>query len=541
MVAALIQWQLDIAGDGTWTDITGRVEGEGVFREGRNVEQLGGPEADGRTSSLTLRLDNNNGYFTKGAAAEFRRTGIIRLRWRKVATDAWAIRFRGVVSESRIDFDGHSFLRTRWLGALWKLKSGSIPERLAIGTIGEIATELVTAAGIATADQNFPTGGDDYGLSLRAGYPGVRDFLGLIGGTMFDGPDGRVSLETETVRAARAASQTYREGAGAGIQIAPPRSLTLPFGIINDLALQVQVFNPMGTAAFTSYNVPLVDQQAGGFGSRTFALNISLEFPPTSLNLGDWELNFYMAGNNGTNREPASDSTVDQDTILPFEHHFTLTNNALITFLGNDQYGYRISEVTWTLAGSLLRLDVTHTGETTMGTYPNIIRLYMSGTVEISQSAIVQQTLTTFDFAACDLESIERYGLRPRESPLLLAIRRTTPPPADYEPPTDLVNNAIAQELARYANPVPVVAVSLDSGTVARRDDLMDRLLGQKVHITANGKSQLGHDADFFVEAQEVRISAHGRTGVNDMVRRGHRRSEPPTAAAATDCTVTGN
>ena len=296
MVAALIQWQLDIAGDGTWTDITGRVEGEGVFREGRNVEQLGGPEADGRTSSLALRLDNNDGYFTKGAAAEFRRTGIIRLRWRKVATDAWGVRFRGVTSESRIEFDGHSFLRTRWLGALWKLKAGSIPERTAIGTIGEIATELATAAGIASADYDFPAGGDDYGLSLQAGYAGVRDFLGLVGGTMFDGPDGRLTLETRDTRTARAVSQTYREGAGSGIQIAPPRSLTKPFGIINELDLQVQVFNPADIAAVdTMVDVPFAQfsNDNVGFGNKT--LNIALDFIPDTPAIDAWELTFAVA------------------------------------------------------------------------------------------------------------------------------------------------------------------------------------------------------------------------------------------------------
>ena len=133
-----------------------------------------------------------------------------------------------------------------------------------------------------------------------------------------------------------------------------------------------------------------------------------------------------------------------------------------------------------------------------------------SGTFTMTTVTGFEQNLSAYDFQGCDADSIARYGTRPRETPLLLAIQRTTPPPADYAPPADLVSDAINGELARYANPTPVVAVSLDTGTTARRDDLMDRRIGQKVHITADGQSQLGHDADFFVEAQEVRISPTG-------------------------------
>ena len=40
--------------------------------------------------------------------------------------------------------------------------------------------------------------------------------------------------------------------------------------------------------------------------------------------------------------------------------------------------------------------------------------------------------------------------------------------------------------------------------------DILARRVGHRVHLTLNGDSQLGDDADFFVEAQEVRIAFNG-------------------------------
>ena len=516
MVAALIQWQIQFPGESVWTNITGRVIGEAVFREGRTIEQLGGPEVDGRTSSLSLILNNSSGYFTKGAGAAYEAGSQIRLRWRTAITDAWEVRYRGSLSESRSDFRTFAFIRTRWLGNLWKLKSGTIPERTVIGTIGEIVTEIATAAGIAATDQNFPTGGDNYGLRLQKGYAGARDFLGLVRATMFDDPEGRVTLETETVRAARAVSQTYRETGAGELTIPPPRSLSLPFGIINDLELTVQVFNPTGMAADTmEVAMPnaIIDNASEGWVSST--LTVTLDAPPTTPTVQAFSFTFTSNTDiAGSGDDEIATFTVDQDTTGETDATFVVARQHPTDFTGH----MGIRNLMVSLAGSLVTVTFEARQYYYLDITPQVHLIWpagsyvdmTSGTVTLGSIASFEQEINTYDFAGCDLASIARYGLRPRETPLLLAIQRTTPPPVDYEPPADLVSDAIAAELARYANPVPVVAFDLDSGTTARRDDLMARRLGQKVHITADGPSQLGHDADFYIEAQEVRISPLG-------------------------------
>ena len=236
MTAALIQWQFDLANAGAWTTLTSRVEGDGVFREGLAIEQLGGPEADGRTSSLTLHLDNSDGYFTKGAGAAYGAGSKVRLRWRPTTADSWAVRFVGRFAESRIEHRGYSGIQSRWLGSLWKLKSGMIPERTVIDRNPvEIMGELCQAAGIAVADRNFDADATDYGFSLPAGYDGVRAFLSGVGGRVWDDDQGRVRLELQATRDAATVQQTYQEMGAGGIQVAPPRSLTKPFGVVNEV------------------------------------------------------------------------------------------------------------------------------------------------------------------------------------------------------------------------------------------------------------------------------------------------------------------
>ena len=71
----------------------------------------------------------------------------------------------------------------------------------------------------------------DYGFTLAAGYPGVTAFLSGVNGRVWDDEQGRVRLELQATRDAATVQQTYRETGAGGIQIAPPRSLTKPFGI----------------------------------------------------------------------------------------------------------------------------------------------------------------------------------------------------------------------------------------------------------------------------------------------------------------------
>ena len=222
MVAALIQWQFDLDRSGVWSTQTGRVEGEALFREGLAIEGLGGPEADGRTSSLQLTLNNSDGWWTKGAGSAYGPGSRVRLRWRAVATDAWQVRFVGTLAESYPEHRGYSRIRSRWLGPLWKLKSGRIPERTVIDrTAPEIMGELCQAAGIPVADRNFDADATDYGFTLAAGYAGVTAFLSAVNGRVWDTPEGQVRLELQATRDAATVQQTYRRWARVGFRLRP--------------------------------------------------------------------------------------------------------------------------------------------------------------------------------------------------------------------------------------------------------------------------------------------------------------------------------
>ena len=199
-----------------------RVEGEALFREGLAIEGLGGPEADGRTSSLQLTLNNSDGWWTKGAGSAYGPGSRVRLRWRAVATDAWQVRFVGTLAESYPEHRGYSRIRSRWLGPLWKLKSGRIPERTVIDrTAPEIMGELCQAAGIPVADRNFDADATDYGFTLAAGYAGVTAFLSAVNGRVWDTPEGQVRLELQATRDAATVQQTYRRWARVGFRLRP--------------------------------------------------------------------------------------------------------------------------------------------------------------------------------------------------------------------------------------------------------------------------------------------------------------------------------
>ena len=49
-------------------------------------------------------------------------------------------------------------------------------------------------------------------------------------------------------------------------------------------------------------------------------------------------------------------------------------------------------------------------------------------------------------------------------------------------------------ELDTYATAIPVFEIALDTGTGASRDDLLARRISDRVHLTADGPSQLGFD-----------------------------------------------
>ena len=107
--------------------------------------------------------------------------------------------------------------------------------------------EFCQAAGIPVADRNFRR--RRHRLWVYAGGRlrwGVPRFLSGVGGRVWDDPEGRVRLELQATRDAATVQQTYRETGAGGIQIAPPRSLTKPFGVINEVPLEVHVFTSGG-------------------------------------------------------------------------------------------------------------------------------------------------------------------------------------------------------------------------------------------------------------------------------------------------------
>ena len=273
------------------------------------------------------------------------------------------------------------------------------------------------------------------------------------------------------------------------------------------MPLEVHVFTPAGMSGDTLVvEMPYTRFYAINFyAERT--ISVTLDTPPSSnAMITDYSLTFGVSASENNDNNIATRVVNSPDTSLG------VINLDLVI----DTYTYRlhVRDILLTLAGSLLTLTFEAIGRTIIAGDSTVYILenrgrLVSGTVTISDTQSFEQTITVLEFSGCDAASLDIYGFRPRPSPLVASERSTTVPDDTYVVATD-TTALIAAELSRYANPIPVIAIDRASEDAAYLADILARRVGHKVHLTLNGDSQLGDDADFFVEAQEVRIAFNG-------------------------------
>lgn len=511
MATALIQWQFDLANDGTWVDLTERVDSPVTMREGLAIEQLGGPEADGRSSSLSLDLDNADGYFTTGMGSAYGPGSRIRLRWRAEAGDSWEVRYVGRLAESDIRFDNGSFIRTRWLSSLWLLKSGRIRERTVLDLNPvQILNELCDAAGIPTADRDFDADATLYGFLLPAGYGAVRTILAATDGLIWDDHLGRVRFELPNSRLTALVAQTYREMPGTdGLTVAPPRSLTRPFGVVNEVEAHVQVYTPAGqTGQQSSPSVPVTSfARSAPLGNEQVPVSLSFSAGrPLSSDaaITDYDLDFQLYATGFPQGPDYAEFTISHSS----------TSGSATTVVGAATLGLEVSGLSVSVSGSQITIAFnarSYREQSGLGQFalPDGFTGRVSGTVTVNDTDAFSDTFTTFEFSREDVSSIATYGYRPRQTPLIIVERSATPPGMTYTPQANV--NAIMQtELNRYANPIPVLAVRYSSEDADRLDDILARRIGERVRLVADGLSELGIDAQFHIRSMETVIDPIG-------------------------------
>ena len=484
MVAALVRWQFALAaGDAFVNAPAERVIGDVSLREGRNVSVLGGPDIPSECSALQLVLNNHDGYYTTGAGSALGPGSRVRLQWRAVATDAWVTRFVGSLSELATGNLDIPIMITRWIGTLYRFTSGNIPERLIINqTPQSIMTVLCDAAGIPAADRDFDTDTEEYNRQLSPGYGGVQEVQAMVNGFIYDAPDGKVRLELPATRAAKAVVARYTDGDPTSneLGVPPPRRVTRPFGIINHVDGQYHYGTPTGSTETTMTFTFIFQALNPGSTLVDFRLPIATlpAIPTVDVRGSGWALTFTRLS--------------DSEVIMI--NHPDTSGDATAMRVRN--VGVEIDGVSVFL---VFRLASAAPGTTSL-----------TGSVDVTQGASFDQQIVAFDRMACNVSSIDLYGYRPRQSPLVIGRYAATPLAADFTPDYAELDAAMQAELDAYATPIPVYAVERACDTADHRADILARRLSDKVHLTADGPSMLGADLDAFVEAIQTTIAPTG-------------------------------
>ena len=502
MVAALVRWQFDLDGNSGWSNAPAeRVIGNAALREGRNVAVLGGPVIPSQCSALQLVLNNFDGYYTTGAGMALGPGSKVRLQWRAVASDAWVTRFVGSLSELSTGTDRIPIMITRWVGALYRFTSGNIPQRLIINqTPQSIMTVLCDAAGVPAADRDFDTLATLYNRQLSPGYQGVQEVQAMVGGFIYDGPDGKVRLELPATRTAKAVVARYTDGnpTAAELGVPPPRRLTRPFGIINHIDGEYHYYTPeSSTAATMDISFPRRSYTGLSAEFRTATpFAVPLGFTPSgNLTITDWSITFDTF-RIGSIPSSTPDALVEHpDTSGRWEQDAV-------------RWG-EIQNMAFAVLGDTLCFSFEYRGQF-LNFNTNVRFRIRSLTVEVSDTTGFEQTIQVFPQVAEDNPSIERYGYRPRPTPLVIGIYQATPLADDFVPDYAELDAAMQADLDAYATPIPVFAIERACDTADHRADILARRLSDKVHLTADGPSMLGADLDGFIEAIQTTIAPTG-------------------------------
>ena len=522
MVAALVRVQFDLDDSGAFANAPAeRVIGNIGVREGRNVAQLGGPDIPAQCTAITMVLNNFDGYYTTGAGSDLGPGSRMRVQWRATSSDAWVTRFQGRLSELTLQFNGFSFFTTRWVGALYRFTSGTIPGRLIINqTPQSIMTVLADAAGVAAGERDFDTSTDEWNRQLSPGYQGVQEVQSMVDGFIYDAPDYKVRLELPAARAAAAVVARYTDGdpTAAELGVPPPRRLTRPFGIINHIDGEYHYYTPGSSAntteAFTFDTVTLPVLRT----SQVITITYELDGPPANAAVADYSITVIEINEKGelTIDFPATDGLGPVFDVTGATARFQI-NNMDVTLVGATicvSFNLRWNRLSGSYGGSIIsKIDasVTLTGQLTN----------------------LDDLQRVFPRARTDMSSASLYGYRPRATPLVIGIFQETVLADDFIPDYADLDAAMQTDLDAYATPIPVFAIERACDTAAHRADILARRLSDKVHLTADGRSMLGFDGDCFVEAIQTTIRPTGELTQTLWIEEAPPPPPPPAPASA--------
>ena len=529
MVAALVRWQFDLDGSDVFTDAPAeRVIGGAGLREGRNVAQLGGPIIPSQCSALQLVLNNHDGYYTFGAGMTLGPGSKVRLQWKAVAADAWVTRFVGSLSELVTGTDANPIMITRWVGALYRFTSGNIPGRLIINqTPQSIMTVLSDAAGIPVADRDFDRNATLYNRQLSPGYAGVQEVQTMVGGFIYDAPDGKVRLELPPTRAGKAVVARYTDGdpTAAELGVPPPRRLTRPFGIINHVDGEYHYYTPISSTASSAtitFPTQTVNENVDAINrTRTAPLGFT---PSGNVSVSGYtiEMTIFRLG--------AINTAIGRDTLTLSSPATSLDESVTIELVDGEMVVVQveITNLAIVILGDTICVQwtATFTPAAPRQGLTSLVRYRI--TVTVADTVSFEQTIAVFPRASDDGDSIERYGYRPRSTPLVIGIYQATPLADDFVPDYAELDAAMQADLDAYATPIPVFAVERACDTADHRADILARRLSDKVHLTADGPSMLGADLDAFVEAIQTNLAPTGEITQTLWIESTGAPPEPP-------------
>ena len=539
----LRRFHIEYPGTTAWVDITSRVIGDVQWTEGRNLSLLGGPLPPAVPATLQCTLGNATGYFTKGAGSALGPGARFRLQWRATTGDAWVTRYVGRLSEQRVRFRGSSRIAVRWYGALIHITGSELAGRTyGNRTANVIMGEICDTAGVAMADRDFDTTTDTFAITTPGGYPGVIQFVDLVGGFLYDTPDGKVRLELGPTRTAKAVSASYTDVAATGteIEIAPPEVLTNPFGIVNQVDGELRVYSPATGDDTLTFPFPTQNSIVGEWpGWRRLTLNLPLGFLASDGVMNTGFIFQIVPSDIGTTLQVSSE-TNNADGLDLFN-----TGIWERLFQAGNVYTF-IEFRNWSIVavGDTLTWTFEYRGWSKLGSSPpatwgptRLITRMGSMFAYIRDLYAVLQHTETYPYAEANAESQTLHGIKRRMSPLVVS--QFVADITSFTPDLTSLEERVGRELELYSNAHEAHIVETTAATVAERASLLARRLSDKVHLTLSGRSQLSVDADFFVEAIQTTLTPQGN--VTQLL---HVVEGPPPEAptdAPTGFTVTRN
>ena len=258
-----------------WHDITDRVVGEVIFREGREVDSLGGVLPTTNPSTLSFAVNNQDSFFSKPTIWRDRLSPGAVCRLRIGGTTATGVtRFIGTMI--RRDSQDDSTYITEWSNDLFKISGGrnNKPDDTTYydKTIQELWELVCIRAGVSPdlIDSDSGFGRATPTLRLEPGLDGIEQIQDISGGSVYNiirNDKSVLYLESPDTRYNRLINSAYYEPGGSptsvvtdpppavgppvqrrlnGVAVPKIRDLTAVFGVVNALEIETSYLNFAG-------------------------------------------------------------------------------------------------------------------------------------------------------------------------------------------------------------------------------------------------------------------------------------------------------